>query len=138
MTKSNSSTLLAERLGTLLAERKALRPLLARYRVFLHTRHFNDERTDLEQKISAVVSDGLPFDEKERRYHLPQASSLAASTFALRTGFNQPHLQDRPALIWDGSPVPGITTVGWHQAVKQRLIDLCGPLDETLARMLSA
>jgi hypothetical protein len=50
MTKVKSNTLLTERLRTLLAERKTLRPLFARYRPFLDLRQFNGERIELEQK----------------------------------------------------------------------------------------
>jgi hypothetical protein len=139
MPKQNPSTLLAERLRTLLVERKALQPLLARYRIFVVTRNFNDERTDLEKQIGELVACGLPFNEKERRYNLPPARYLAECAFYLRAAFIEPRFQDRPALVWDaGSLVPGIMTVIWHQAVKDRLVALAGPLDDTLARMLSA
>jgi hypothetical protein len=39
--------------------------------------------------------------------------------------------------VWDyGSPIPGILTTDWHPALKQRFLNLCGPLDEPLLQML--
>jgi hypothetical protein len=130
---------LKERLRTLLSERKALRLLLARYRTPFTLRQFNDTRTALEREVAAIVAAGLPFNEEERRYNLPQAEHITVAALNLRLSLTRPELQDNPNLVWDfGSPVPGIMTVNWHPSVKQRLLDLCGPLDETLERMLTA
>jgi hypothetical protein len=140
MPKPNPSTLLVERLRTLLSERKALRPLLARYRTPLTLRQFNDARTALEREVAAIVAAGLDFNEAERRYNIPQAEHLSVAAYNLPSVFARPELQDSPpSHVWEyGSCVPGVLTTGWHPAVKQRLLDLCGPLDETVERMLTA
>lgn len=138
MPKPKSPTL-AVRLRVLLSERKALRPLLARYRIFLDLRQFNDARTALEREVLAIVAAGLPFTEEERRYNLPQAEHITVAAYNLRLAFTRPELQDSPSHAWEfGSPVPGILTANWHQAVKQRLLDLVGPAEFTLERMLTA
>jgi hypothetical protein len=138
MPKKNPSTLFAERLRTLLADRKMLRRLFARYEMFVNLRSFTDGRIDLEQKIAAIISAGLSFSEKERLCQLPHACHLAEGAFRMRNVFNRTDLLENPALIWNGSPIPGILTTNWHPAVKQRLLDLVGPLDDILERMLSA
>jgi hypothetical protein len=139
MPKANPSTLFVECLRNLLSQRQALRPLLTRYRTYLDQRQYNAARTSLEQEITAAVSAGLPFNEKERRYNLPQAEHLAVAAYNLRIAFNRPELQENPKLVWDyGCAVPGVLTTGWHPAVKARLITLVGPLDYTLEQMLSA
>jgi hypothetical protein len=138
MRKPNPSALL-KRLCILLADRQALRPLLARYRTPLALRQFNDARTALEREAAAIVAAGLPFDEEERRYRLPQAEHITVAAFNLRLAFTRPELQDNPSQVWEyGSPVPGVLTTGWHPAVKQRLLDLVGPAEFTLERLLSA
>ena len=139
MRKPNPSTLLVERLRRLLSERKALRPLLARYRTPLALRQFNDARTALEREVAAIVAAGLDFNEEERRYNLPQAEHLSVAAFNLRLAFTRPELQDNPSHVWEyGSCVPGVLTTNWHPAVKQRLLDLVGPAEFTLERMLTA
>ena len=68
----------------------------------------------------------------------PSAEHITVATFNLRITFGRPELQDNPNLVWEyGSPVPGILTTNWHPAVKQRLLDLVGPAEFTLERMLN-
>jgi hypothetical protein len=113
--------------------------LLARYKTPLALRQFNDARTALEREVAAIVAAGLPFNKEELRFNLPQAAHLSVAAFNLQTSLSRPELQENPLLVWEyGSPVPGVLITGWHPAVKQRLLDLCGPLDETLERMLSS
>ncbi|MGA2760399.1 MAG: hypothetical protein ABSF08_08795 [Candidatus Cybelea sp.] len=139
MPKPNPSTLLVERLRTYCSERRSLGPLLARYRTFLDMRQFNDARTALEREVAAIFASGLPFNEEGRRYNIPQAEHVTVAAFNLRLAFTRPELQDNPSQVWEyGSPVPGVLTTGWHPAVKQRLLDLVGPAEFTLERMLTA
>jgi len=134
----SKSQTLAERLTTLLAERKSLRVLLARYQHGLETRTFNEQRTDLEHQIATLVTERLPFDERERRYHLPSACHIAECAYRMRLRFANPQVADAPSSVWDsGSLVLGVMTSGWHPLVKERLLDLSGPLDDTIARMLT-
>jgi hypothetical protein len=37
-------------------------------------RQFNEARIALEREVAAIVAAGLPFNEEERRYNLPQAA----------------------------------------------------------------
>jgi hypothetical protein len=134
----SSSAVFMTGVKKLLAERAALRPLLASYKYFLGVRNYNPQRTNLEHEIASIITAPLPFDEEERRYHLPQPEHLATAAFYLRTMFSDTYLQDKPQLVWDMSPVPGISTVNWHPVVKQRLMDLTGTLDETLQRSIKA
>jgi hypothetical protein len=139
MRKPNPSTLFAQSVAKLLSERKAVRLLLARYQTPLALRQFNDARTALEREVAAIVAAGLPFNEEGRRYNLPQARHLAEALFNLQTSLRRPELQENPLLVWGfGSPVPGVLTTGWHDAVKQRLLDLVGPAEFALGRMLTA
>ena len=102
-------------------------------------RQFNEARIALEREVAAIVAAGLDFNEEERRYSLPQAQHLTEAAYNLRIAFTRPELQDNPNLVWEyGSPVPGILTTNWHPAVKQRLLDLVGPAEFTLERMLTA
>ncbi len=138
MPKPNPSVLL-KRLRILLSERRALRPLLARYQTPLSLRQFNDARKGLEREVAAIVAAGLDFNEEERRYSIPQAQHLTEAAYNLRGAFARPELQDNPSQAWEcGSPVPGVLTTNWHPAVKQRLLDLVGPAEFTLERMLTA
>ena len=143
MPRKKPSTLLAERVTTLLAERKAIRPLLTTYQAYLDAHNYTNERTDLERKIAAIVSSGPPFDEAERLESVPQDYALAEAAFRMRCAFNRPELRDDPALVWDGATLSALMPASWrqvsswHPALKERLIDLCGPLDGTLERMLS-
>ena len=131
---------LNSRIETLLAERESLKPLLARYQVFLSQKFFNDERTNLEDRIAAFIADGLHFNEEDRRKELPQARHLTECAFNLQTAFFKRPVLDNPELAWDSHYahlVSGVSTDAWNPRLKERLLDLCGPLDGTLARMLS-
>jgi|SRR5580698_1242546 hypothetical protein len=134
MSRKTSSTLLIERLRTLLEERRSLRSLFPRYRMFVDLRNFTSERTELENQIAQIISAG--FNEQERHY-MPQAAHIAECAFHLRASFSTASLLEQPALVWNHNPLPGVLTTHWEPGLKQRLLDLCGPLDATLERMLA-
>lgn len=143
MRRPSASTLFKRRVKSLLSERKALLPLFALYQRYLDFNNHSGGRADLEQKIAAIVSSGLPLNEKELLDHVPHSYDLTEAAFRLRCAFNRLELRDSPALVWDGSTLSGLMPANWrqvsdwHQVVKERLIDLCGPLDDTLERMLA-
>ena len=134
--EKSKSTLLPERLHTLLTERRALRPLFARYQLFLNARRFNAERSAIERQIAATVIAELHLEPFELE-RLPQPGHIAECAFHLRTSFSTTRLFDPPGLVWGLNPFPGVMTDNWHPALKQRLLDLVGPLDDILTRMLS-
>lgn len=124
---------LKERLNILLSERQKLRALLARYRIFVVSRNFNDERAALETQIGAIVASGLALGLRDT----PGARSLSETSYALLAAFSDPVVASSPTLVWDRGLGTGIGTYSWNTAVKTRLLDLVGPLDDTLTRMLS-
>lgn len=130
------STLLAKRLSELLSERRALRALFPPYQLLLNARSYNAERTSLESQIAALVVGSLSLEEVEF-VRLPQPRHIAECAYRLRTSFSTASLLDQPGLIWNAGPLPGVMTDNWHPSLKERLLDLCAPLDDTLERMLA-
>lgn len=138
MSRKSQSSLLIERVANLLSERKLLRSLFPRYRVLVDLRSFTSERADREREIAELILCSPPFSSEERRYGVPQAAHLAEAALRMRASFTQVELRDNPGRVWDSFPLPGVDTTNWPQSIKERLIDLVGPLDSFLERTLSA
>lgn len=136
MPKTSQAVTLVADLKALLSDRKALRAILPYYKLFLDSRNYNAERERLEAQITAVVVENLTVTEAERQT-LPQARHIAECAFHLPSWFGAASRIEQPNLIWNHNPLPGVLTAGWAPNLKQRLLDLCGPLDATLARMLA-
>ena len=136
--RTKSTPSLRQRLETLLSERKAVRALVTRYRFYFETKNYSDERRQLEKQISAIVSDGLPWNEDERRYYMPQAQHVAEALYNLPATFSCAEAFDNPSQVWRNGLVAGVLITGWHPSIKLRLEDLTGPLDATLGRMFAA
>ena len=128
------ATLFKRAVESLLAQRKLVRELsqaLVSYRL----RHDRDLVSKTEEAVAILVNEPLRLKSPE----LPRAASLATAVASLLVTFKEPQLLDTPSLVWNANQlVPGVMTTVWEPMVKERLMDLCGPLDATLERMLSA
>lgn len=130
------TSVLVERLNALLTERHALRALLARYRPFFESRNFNAQRSELESEITALVTRTLFLSEAEQRREIPSPQHLAGAITALQSAFVHPLVVTNLASVWDYAYTGFQHTT--NAQLRERLVDLVGPLDDTLARMLSA
>lgn len=128
-----SNSTLKERLSTLLHERRSLRALLTRYRNLYVSKRFDDERADLEKQIFEIIKSSLTLSPRD----LPAAERLTECAYNLQNAFADGAVVDCPDLVWNGSLAGGFSTQAWPAAVKTRLLDLCGPPDDMLTRMLS-
>lgn len=125
MSKSKAA-LFKERVAHLLAERKALRPLLVRYQEFVRWKSFPEERSVLEKQIADLVHAALDFSEEQLRRWLPSNQNVAETCLSRKVPEYQTTFSSESDL--SANPV--------EKAYEQRLIALCDPLDSTLARML--
>jgi hypothetical protein len=123
---------LKDDLARLLAERKLLRQLLqdlTRYLVL-------DERERTkqpEQKIAELVQEPLKLSRRDS----VAVTFLAQGAHNIILAFTNLNLLESPTHYWDiYNPIPGVG-LAWPP-LQDRLIALCGPLDETLSTMLAA
>ncbi len=123
-----------EWLGHLLHERTELRIKLRQLRVLKRTarvaeaQQTEDEIYDL---ILAPISDKLTPYTKPSRYLLVEAAHDL-----LWNVFTRPESIEKASQVWDYG-VAHSNVGGWSQDLKDRLLDVCGPLDFVLAQKLA-
>ncbi|HEY1884119.1 MAG TPA: hypothetical protein VGG51_13875 [Candidatus Cybelea sp.] len=123
---------LHERLCHLLEERRRLRKLIAAKLAYSFAVNNLSAEPEAQAAVLELVIGPLDLDTGE----LPFTTHVSQAVVSLLVMFGKPEYVEHPELVWNRATiVPGVQTREWHAHLKERLQELCGPLDVPIKRL---